>query len=726
MRTTAVVFGLTAGVIAASAALTYTSGQRVLELYRVEEKRHRAVVAAATLFSTVQDAETGQRGYIITGDAKYLAPFESAERRIDPEMQRLRNSVEGEISPEQDAALEAAVRAEMDQLRHTIELRRTGGLEAVMPAIVAGTGKAAMDHIREIFFEIRAAQEQALEGDRKRSARATQIRTGTFATTGALTVLVLLWGFLRIQRAIAERNAAIAEEQNERELLSTTLSSIGDCVIVTDVKGRITFMNAVAVNVTGWPEAEAVGRPLKEVFRIVNEETRQPVEDPVEKVIRSGVIVGLANHTVLIRRDNTEVPIDDSGAPVRSPHGDLQGVVLVFRDFSETKRAQLELLAAKEAAENASRAKDTFLAMLSHELRTPLTPVLATLQAWDLSKDVPASFRPQVYMLRRNLELEARLIDDLLDLTRISRGVLAFHPEVVDVHSIIDLLVGIVRSDVLRKQINFQIKLEARHSFVNTDPSRLQQVLWNILRNAVNYTDEQGQVLVETADDAEWLSITVSDTGLGMTAETIQRLFRPFEQADRTRSLHYGGLGVGLAISHALIEQMGGEIVATSAGLGHGSKFTVRLKTVGEPSAATAPPLPLTARPPRTHSILLVEDHVDTALALAHLLRMRGHQVRTAASTREGEAEFARHHFDLFICDIGLPDGTGYDLVKRVRERSGIAAIAVTGFGMQSDIDRALSAGFDAHVTKPIDLSRLESAIAESERRAQTREVALG
>jgi PAS domain S-box-containing protein len=539
-------------------------------------------------------------------------------------------------------------------------------------------------------------------------------------------MLVLLWGFMRIQHAIAERNTAVAEEQKERELLSTTLSSIGDCVIVTDVEGRITFMNPVAINVTGWSEGEAIGRPLKAVFRIVNEETRQPVEDPVEKVIRDGVIVGLANHTLLIRRDNTEIPIDDSGAPVRSSDGKLQGVVLVFRDFSDTKHAQREILAAKEAAEKASRAKDTFLAMLSHELRTPLTPVLATVQAWGLAKDVPEPFRRQVYMLRRNLELEARLIDDLLDLTRISRGVLGFHPEVVDVHAIIHLLEAISRSDVLRKQINLGVKLEAKRRFVNTDPSRLQQVLWNILRNAVNYTDEHGRVLFETADDGDSIEITVTDNGVGMTAETIQRLFTPFEQADRTRSVRYGGLGVGLAISHALVEQMGGEIVASSAGLGRGSRFTVRLRTVAEESAAIAPRSPGTSEAPQARSILLVEDHADTSFALSRLLQLRGHQVRTAASTTEAEAEFAAHPFDLLLCDIGLPDGTGYDFIKHVRERSGIAAIAVTGFGMQSDVDHSLAAGFDAHVTKPIDLFRLESAIATSDRRAQARGVALG
>ena len=715
MRVTGVVFGVTAAVIAGSTLLTYQAGQRVIQLHQAEEKRRIAIMACDDLFSAVQDAETGQRGFIITGNESYLQPFNRAVQRIPAATQRLHELTDIGITPEKSADLDAAVKDKLAELRQTINLRRTGGFNAAIGMIESDRGEEAMDRIRAAFERIRTEQEAGLKADSQASASATIARTLIFLATAALSLLVLLWGFFRIRKAIKERNLAVLEQQRERDLLSTTLTSIGDCVIVTDIEGRITFLNPVASAVTGWTLEEAMGRPVEEVFRIMSEETRELVPNPVEKVIRRGVIVGLGNHTVLIRKDGTELPIDDSAAPVRTPEGKLEGVVLVFRDFSATKNTQRELREAKETAEEANRAKDTFLAMLSHELRTPLTPVLATLQAWDMTRAVPDELKKDVYMLRRNVEMEARLINDLLDLTRISRGVLSFHPETVDAHAILQLLIAQTRSDADRKRLNLEVNLEAKRHFVNTDASRLQQVLWNIIRNAVNYTDANGTVAIKTSDDGARLTIIITDTGLGMSPETLQKIFIPFEQADRARSVRHGGLGLGLAISRALVEQMGGELDAASGGLGRGSKFTLRLQAVDEKAAAAGDPhraAPVRSGPLR---ILLVEDHVDTALALARLLKMRGHEVRTASMVEEAQAQLKNGTFDLLICDIGLPDGTGYDLIKSVRERSDIVAIAVTGFGMQADVDEAIASGFDAHVTKPIDLHKLEMAIIQAE-----------
>lgn len=719
MRNTVIVFGVTAFVVSGSALLTYSAGQRVMRLNAAEAKRQEMLADANDLFSTLQDAETGQRGYIITGNESYLEPFIRAEDRFPGQLDRLNELSEFGISPAQLRELQTRVRDKMSELRHTIDLRRSGGFGAVLPVIEAGAGKESMDRIRELFATFRSQEERLIEEDRQRSRDATALRTATFLGTSVLSLAVLLWAAERIRRALQERSVAAAKLTEERELLSTTLSSIGDCVIVTDASGNITFMNPVAVKVTGWSESEALGKPLREVFHIINEQTRKEVEDPVAKVIRSGMVVGLANHTLLVRKDGTEIPIDDSGAPVRSVNGELHGVVLVFRDFSEARRAQSELLAAKEEAETANTAKDTFLAMLSHELRTPLTPVLAILQAWQLAGEVPESLRNDIQMLRRNIELETRLIDDLLDLTRISRGVFSFRTEIADVHEIINLLISMMQSEVEQKKLAVSLNLEATRHHVQTDPSRLQQLLWNILRNAANYSDIGARIKVETADEGEHIRITITDSGIGMTRETLRRLFTPFEQADRARSLRYGGLGLGLAISHALVEQMGGEIEADSAGLGRGSTFTVRLR-VADASAKSAPQA--IAAPRHTpRRILLVEDHADSALALARLLTLRGDAVHTAASVKEAETALASAQFDLLICDIGLPDGTGYDLMNDVRARSNMPAIALTGFGMQSDIERAAQAGFDTHVSKPVSLQQLESAIAQAERSASAK-----
>ena len=347
--------------------------------------------------------------------------------------------------------------------------------------------------------------------------------------------------------------------------------------------------------------------------------------------MQRGVIVGLANHTLLIRKDGTEIPIDDSGAPIRDADGNMRGVVLVFRDFTEHRRAQRELREAKEAAETANKAKDQFLAMLSHELRTPLTPVLATLNLWEGSPDVPQPMRADVQMLRRSVELEARIIDDLLDLTRIARGMLSFSPENTDVHALIEFLADLSRSEVAAKYLKLELRLEATHHHIHTDAGRLQQVLWNILRNAIKFT-ESGSISITTGNDAQRnIDISIADTGIGMTSETMSRLFVPFEQADPAHSKRYGGLGLGMAISNALVGLLEGKLTATSGGLGRGSTFKVSFPTTRKAMGAAEPePAPPIDR--AKVKLLLIEDHADTARALVRLLGSRGYNITSLAT----------------------------------------------------------------------------------------------
>lgn len=711
MRITGPVFAITSGVIVASTVITYFAGQTVVDLHRKEQQRRGAIIALDDLLMTMQDAETGQRGFIITGDQTYLGPFLSAENRVSENTARLGKMTRLGISQSDAAGLEKLVGEKMNELRQTTELRRQGNAPAALAIIETGAGKRAMDALRFQIAQLKDNQNRMLQKEVVTADRATLARTVIFVASGIINIMAMLWGYWRIRRAVLQRDTATADLQRQSDLLSTTLASIGDCVIVTDASGRITFMNRVAEITTGHFLPEARHRPIGEIFRIINEHTREAVEDPVEKVIREGVIVGLANHTLLIRKDGTEVPIDDSGAPIRTPNGALEGVVLVFRDFTKHKQTERELREAKQAAEFANQAKDKFLAMLSHELRTPLTPVLATLNLWQNNDQVPEALKPDVHMLRRNVILEARIIDDLLDLTRIARGVLSFTPEEVDVHDLINLLLDLIESEAREKRVELERDLKAERHFVNTDPGRLQQVLWNIVRNAINFTDAKGKVTVQTRSDHEDLQIIVSDTGIGMTRETLDRLFTPFEQADRNRSIRYGGLGLGMAISHALVQLMEGSLTAESKGLGTGSRFTITLAGSPEPAASSKLLRPRSAPPSKSRKILLVEDHIDTLVALARLLRNRGHEVQTASSIKSAIELIERNNFDVLLCDIGLPDGTGYDLVSQIRATQKTPAIALTGFGTSNDVERARKAGFDAHLTKPVDLNRLEATI---------------
>jgi PAS domain S-box-containing protein len=709
-------FVITAAVLVASTLLTYWFGNRVLEAHARETQRREVISQLDRLMSTLKDAETSQRGFVISGDESYLRPYEEALALLPQTIAKLRETQT--LNAEDLATISRLIDQKLTELRQTIEVRRGGGLEAAAAIVRNNAGQQIMDELRANIGRLQARETVALQSDARLSDETTRRRTWVFALTGLINVLFLWWAYQRINTAIKERDKALTdarsrgrELQQQKDLLSVTLASIGDCVMVTDNVGRINFMNPVAEQVTGWTLEEARGRPTAEVFRILNEQSREPVDNPVEKVMKHGVIVGLANHTLLIRKDGSEVPIDDSGAPIRDPEGAMRGVVLVFRDFSEHREADRELRQAKEEAETANKAKDQFLAMLSHELRTPLTPVLATLNLWEASEDVPASLHTDVQMLRRSIELEARIIDDLLDLTRIARGMLSFSAEDTDVNALIEFLVGLSRSEFHEKQLKLSLELEAPEHIIHTDVARLQQVLWNILRNAIKFTENRGTVTITTANDGRGnIDIIIKDTGIGMTPETLSRLFLPFEQADRSRTGRYGGLGLGMAISNALIELLEGKLTAESEGLGRGSTFTVSFPTV-KPAAAPSEPARISRPGPGKVKLLLVEDHADTARALVRLLESRGYEVSSVGSVASASQAIERNEFDLFLCDLGLPDGTGFDLIERLRQKRDTPAVALTGFGMQQDVERAQHAGFDAHLTKPVNLQKLEATI---------------
>jgi len=540
-------------------------------------------------------------------------------------------------------------------------------------------------------------------------------RTALFGASIIFSLFLIFRAHRRILSDVQERQRQAAEIADQRELLQVTLGSIGDAVIVTDNQSRITFMNHVAETLTGWKMEEAAGKACTTVFNIINESSREMVESPVDKVLRLGVIVGLANHTLLIRKDGTEVPIDDSGAPIRDVNGEMRGVVLVFRDFSDHKNAQLKLVESRDEAERANRAKDNFLASLSHELRTPLTPIVATLAAWESSPEVPEKLRPQVQLMKRNVDLEARLIDDLLDLTRIVEGKLSLNSEIVDLHELLTATKEMYQSETQGKRLHVELRLNATRHHAFGDPARIQQIFWNILKNATKFTPQFGLIEIESKNVSEGrISIAFRDTGIGMSSETLEKLFRPFEQGADEVVRQAGGLGLGMAISQALATAQNGTIEAFSEGPGKGSTFTVYLQTAEAPARPrSAAQVSADAEASKPRYILMVEDHPDTADVMAMLLRGSGHKVRVATTVLEAMTALEEETFDIMVSDVGLPDGTGVDLIRQVRAIYGpdMPAIALTGFGMEEDIARTREAGFNEHLTKPVNSQKLERFI---------------
>jgi len=387
-------------------------------------------------------------------------------------------------------------------------------------------------------------------------------------------------------------------------------------------------------------------------------------------------------------------------------------------------RAETDLRSARDQAERASRAKDDFLASLSHELRTPLTPVLVTAAALREDERLSAEVRAQLGMMERNIALEARLIDDLLDLTTISRGRLKLRKQRCDVHSLIALALEIVQPEAAAKGIRIEPTFAAAHSGLSVDPARFQQVMWNLLRNAVKFTPPGGRIALSTREEAEpggriWLRIEVTDSGIGIDAALLNRIFLPFDQGALTGDHRFGGMGLGLAIARAVVDLHGGRITARSAGVNHGATFVVELPGAAAPpredETPASPPGAEMAKPAALAPLrlLLVEDHESTLQALLRLLRRDGHQVAAAATAQAARAAAAHGSFDLVISDLGLPDGSGIELMGELRKIYGLRGIALSGYGMEGDLVRSRAVGFVAHLVKPVNIGELRKALTE-------------
>ena len=535
-----------AALLVISFVFIFEIGTRAARVAEDLLQRQSTVQRLAAVVTTASDAETGQRGYLLTGDEKYLAPYTNALSAMPVRMAALRKAAaESLVSAHDVDKIDQLVSAKFSELAETVDLKRQHRDPEALAIVKAGQGKQLMDEVRNACDQIVITQQAQINADLGETIRDGKIRSLLYFGGLVVNLAFLGWVCWRIFAEMGARDAAAKAIDEQREYLDVTLASIGDGVIVTDANGAVTFLNEVAQQLSGWSQREAKGRPCAEIFHIVNETTRTIQENPVDKVLMTGRIVGLANHTVLIRRDGSEIPIDDSGAPIRNKDGTIAGVVLVFRDFSDQKKSAEAMTTVKNELEKANQAKDEFLAALSHELRAPLTPIIATLNRWQAQKRLDKEMLAELTMLQRNAALEARLVDDLLDIARITQ-----------------------RSDIL--------------------------------------------------------------------------------------PLVLGSLRV-----------------------------------------------------------LMIEDHEDTAIVMARMLKDMGHNVVSANSVASAVDALTREKFDLIVSDIGLPDGNGVSLIHAVRSFCHAPAIAMTGYGMREDVERCLNAGFNKHVTKPVTFETLQQIIAE-------------
>jgi signal transduction histidine kinase/CheY-like chemotaxis protein len=387
---------------------------------------------------------------------------------------------------------------------------------------------------------------------------------------------------------------------------------------------------------------------------------------------------------------------------------------ITLTDLTEHRDIEQKLELQKVLAEAAVASKELFFATLSHELRTPLTPLGALLEDLAADEQRSAEDLAAFAIMRRNLELETHLIDDLLDVTRITNGKLELRRETIDVHLCLQQAIAICRAEIDGKGLQLVFEPTASRHFVEGDVSRLQQVFWNLIKNAVKFTPWGGRITIETrCDEAYHLTIEFRDTGIGIDSWPLKHIFDPFFQVQLSRKQRGAGLGLGLAICKAITEAHGGTLTADSAGLDKGATFCMKLTTVAEPQPELSARTPDAAAPARREDLrlLLVEDHDDTREVLARLLSRRGYDVEAARNAVEARALANGMTFDLLVSDIALPDATGCELLAELNAKFGLRGIAMSGFGSDADLAQSKEAGFLEHLIKPIDAKKLDAAI---------------
>lgn len=517
-------------------------------------------------------------------------------------------------------------------------------------------------------------------------------------------------------RARQQLEEALAEAWTERNKLEAVIENITDAVFISDARTRqVVRVNSAAARLLGFEDRQALEARLHQGASRL--ECAQSDLSPGEELmcLSEDWLIPTAHdgmqrnvYRVWHQQDNTPVQVIVGSAPVRNSSGEVALVVSTAHDVTKLLEIQDEL-------EESNRTKDVFLAMLSHELRTPLTPVLGWVNILRQQLQDEKMLAHGLDVIERNAKLQTQLVDDLLDLSRITLGKVEVKLQPIDLNEIVRRALETVQSSLDEKRLNVELNLSTQPLIVNADARRCEQVIWNLLSNAIKFTDLGGCINIRSQLTGNICRLEVIDTGIGLSADVLKTIFAPFRQADSSITRRHGGLGIGLSIAQSLVELHGGQISAESAGEGHGARFIVTLPA----DTALRSPLPLR----RTSSrfvrldglrILLVEDAADTRELLGLLLRSHGGEVMLAESVAEALQIAFQEKPDLILSDIGMPEADGYEFVRQLRSRpefNSVPIIALTGFAMESDRRRAAEAGFNLHLSKPIDSEMLLSAI---------------
>lgn len=560
-------------LLVANAYVRYRASQQLLGASRWVEHTRAVSAQLQTVGSLLKDAETGQRGYLLTGDDGYLAPYRTAIRQLPGALRTLLGMISDNARQTQDMTrLEELSASKINELGRTIQLYQQGHPEAARAIVETNLGQNTMDDIRSTLDEMDAT-ERILLTQREQSLRGVEAkeRVGRILdlSIGLLALIAFGWAMYRME-AVRERSmVAIAESE---EWLSTTLGSIGDAVIATDGHGNVRFLNRVATDLIQYSQSAAAGRPLPEVFQIYNETTRERAENPVAKAMATGKVVGLANHTVLVRPDGSEIAIDDSAAPILDREGNITGVVLVFRDVS----AQREVEKAMRISEKLATA-GKLAATVAHEINNPLEAAANLLYL--LSDDSGLTEEGRSYL---------KLAEEQLSrVSHITRQTLAFYrdprqPQPLLLKSVCERILDLYRPRFKNKSLQVDSHLEDNLRVFGTE-GELAQVISNLVTNAIDATPQNGAVNIRVARGTDHQGvITVSDNGSGIAPQNVNKVFEPFFTTKKDV-----GTGLGLWVSKEIVEKLGGTIEATSPGENQGATFLVSLPLYDEESASS-------------------------------------------------------------------------------------------------------------------------------------------
>jgi len=528
-----------------------------------------------------------------------------------------------------------------------------------------------------------------------------------------------------VRRALDEARERKSRHDAERRLRESEtyfgqlIDALRDYSVATlALDGTIESWNRASEWLFGYPAEEVIGRP-GDMFNLPPEPGQAQERPLVEQLAEISSGSSLAEERWLMRKNGATFYASVVTTAIFGNGGAVRGYSRIVRDMTDSRIAADLLQAAKEQAEAANRAKDRFLAVLSHELRTPLGPIYAAAQALDLRQDLPPECRRSIELIKRNVEVEARLIDDLLDISKIVNDKLSLHLEPTDLVAILNGIVEIFREEAAARHIDLRYTPLPYPVIVQADPARLQQIIWNLLKNAIKFTPRAGRISVTMYQPAPGkIAVDVSDTGIGIPPDALKRIFEAFEQGDEDSSRARGGLGLGLAIASSLAQRHGGTLSVHSEGQGKGSTFTLTLDDPSgsvphPPAPEERPDSPSAVRPP---SILLVEDNVDTAEAMQFLLAEYGYHIDIAENVAAARARIECKRYDVLVSDMGLPDGDGIDVLRHYAPAADQMAIALTGYGMEADVRRSLDAGFAIHLTKPLDIDHLLNVLRHGRR----------